>query len=582
MDAAGSKWWTPQTTCFLLLWVALLWLAPAKMLGDPGTLWHTVVGEQMLQTRELVRSDPFSFTCHGQPWIAQQWLGEIGMALLYRLAGLDGLVLAAVTLLAATYAFLTGRFSRVGLPWPACAVLVLLVVGASSYHFLPRPHIVTIALMAWMFAQLADVEAGRRNASRLLLLPLLYVLWANIHGGALGGIATSSCVLLAWLVWHHLPWARARGWKPVAPPVIIGVAASLSFVAVLANPYGPSLPRVWISLMHSEVLPKLIVEHAPMQVLSTEGAMILALAGIYLGLLATTWRRHPRVTWLMPLVWLVLTFTRIRHGPLFAVTAAVAIADMLPHSPFVTRFARPSSPPLNTGARRPGTRLRPATIPIAVFILALTLQANAIACPVIGAGWSQLDASRWPIEATNVLRQYVSRQEAGLERETKRTPEDACGTQDPCGTAVSAVLTQNPCGTAVSAVSTQGPCGTAVSAVLTRARRPCHECFRKHVKVFNDLGLGGYLIFASPQVQIYIDDRCELYRDDGLLQYSSFLRTPESIDAFAAYEDIGLALTRSRSRFDEHFAASPAWTTLYRDATASLYTRVEQPARGTP
>jgi hypothetical protein len=516
MKLDNPKWWGPATTCFFVLWFALLACGPAKMLGDPGTLWHTVVGERMLQSGELVRTDSFSFTCQGQPWIAQQWLGEIAMALLYRLGKLDALVLAAVTLLAATYALLAGRFFRAGLPWLAAAVLITLVIAASSYHFLPRPHIVTIALMAGMFGLLSDIEAGRRSPHWLLILPVLYVVWTNIHGGALGGIATSTLVLLAWLGWHHLPWARRRGnTRPVAGAAIIGLVAGLSFVAVLVNPYGPALPRVWVSLMSSKVLPELIVEHAPLQILSTEGAMILALAGVYLALLATTWRHGPRVTWLVPLIWLALTLGRIRHGPLFAVTAAVAIAEMLPYSPLAARFLRGPDLARRPASERDRISLRPALIPALAVAAALVLQANAVACPLIGAGWSRLRPDHWPLEATRVLRQHIRRGQAG-------------------------------------------------------------------VKVFNDLGMGGYLIFSAPAARVYIDDRCELYRDDGLRRYRGFLRDPQLIDSFAAYEGIDLALTRTRSRFDRHFAASPAWSVLHRDHTASLYTRVKQTDAETP
>ena len=508
MEPMNRKWWCAQTTCFFLLWAGLLWFAPSNMLGDPGTMWHTVVGERMLQTGELLRFDPFTFSCQGQPWIAQQWLGEIAMALLHRLGGLDAVVLATVTLLAATYAFLTGRFSRTGLPGLACVVLIMLVIAASSYHFLPRPHIVTIALMAWMYALLSDIEAGRRSPHLLLLLPLLYVMWTNIHGGVLGGIATSTCVLLGWLVWHRLPRVRRHGEKPVAGPVIIGAAASLSFVAVLVNPYGTALPRVWVSLMGSEVLPKLIIEHAPMQVLSVEGVTVLALAVVYLTLLITAWSSGRRITWLMPLIWLGLTFARIRHGPLFAVIAAVAIADMLPHSPLVAGLLQQTGRSLKPPVVPTRFGIRPVLIPALMVVLALALQANAVACPLIGARWSRLDPACWPVEATQELRRQIGRGGSGR-------------------------------------------------------------------KVFNDLGMGGYLIYAAPETHIYIDDRCELHRDDGLLQYEQFSTKPELIDAFAAYEGIDWALTKTGSRFDRHFAVTQHWRQLHRDTTASLYGRVK-------
>jgi len=68
---------------------------------------------------------------------------------------------------------------------------------------------------------------------------------------------------------------------PVIPSRHLAVAhrvvATLSFAAVLVNPYGPALPRVWIGLMGSQVLPRLIIEHAPTRLASIEGAMILSL-----------------------------------------------------------------------------------------------------------------------------------------------------------------------------------------------------------------------------------------------------------------------------------------------------------------
>lgn len=550
MTPLRRTWFTPTTTCFLILWAGLLAFAPRCMLGDPGTLWHSVVGSRMLQTGELVRTDSFSFTRQGQPWVAQQWMAEIAMALLHRLGGLDALVLAAITLLAATYAWLFGRLLHAGVNWLVAAILIMLAVAASSYHFLPRPHVITIALTAWTFTLLIDVEAGRISPRRLLLLPLVYVLWTNLHGGVLGGIAISTFVVLAWLVTGNragkdalappattgpcTPLQRRLGALPSlipqAPrgvtPLLIGVVASLSFVAVLVNPYGPALPRVWIGLLGSPVLPRLIIEHAPLRLASIEGVTILSLGSLYLALLTATWKYQPRITWLVPPLWLGLAYSRIRHGPLFAVVAAAGIADMLPHCTFLaplrlhkpSRSAVPLSPSHQLSAVADAVRpvlfrRRAVLVPVALVTASLLLQAVHLPLPILGAGWSRLSPDRWPVEAVDVLRQR------------------AAGDVAP-------------------------------------------------VKVFNDLGLGGYLIYAAPETRVYIDDRCELYGDEGLLQYERFTREPASLDAFAACENVPYALTKCGTRFDKHFRASPAWRLLHRDATAALYERRPQLARG--
>lgn len=538
---------SPTAVFFILLWLGLLALAPGTMLGDPGTLWHTVVGERILETGRLPRVDEFSFTAAGQPWIAQQWVGEIAMALLYRMGGLDTLVLASVTLLAAVYASLFGRFLRAGAPWPAAAVLVMLAIAAGSYHFLPRPHLATIAFLAVLLILLTDVEAGRRDHRWLLAVPPLFVVWTNTHGGALGGLATLLAVALGWLVLGPSCRSLSRLWSsrrrgtprpmpieaispgdpaelpspPAAvgkPPsaLLIGLAAGLSLVGVLVNPYGPSLPRVWVSLMNSPVLPKLIIEHAPLRLLSAEGLVVLTLAGVYLLLLLDAGRRGLRVTWLVPLLWLAMSLSRIRHGPLFAVSAAVVVAEMLPHSVVFAACRRRLQPePSGPAVRpRPPTRFAPGWIAAAGLVaLAVVLQAAGTRCPVLGAGWSALSPAQWPIRAVAALRANLP-------------PRD----------------------------------------------RPA--------RVFNHLGYGGYLIFAAPETRVYIDDRCELYRDDGMLRYARLAADPRAVDALAVYDGIDFALVRAGSSFDRHFSRGGWWRLLHRDETAALFARLPAAVAG--
>ncbi len=531
---------------FLALWLALL-AGGSKMLRDPGTLWHTVVGERILQTGECVRTDPFTFTQHGQKWLAQQWLGECAMAIIHRLGGLDGLVLATATLLAGLFTWLATRATRNGLPWPVAVLLILLVIAASSYHFIPRPHLITMLLIAGGLALLTDIESGRLDPRWLLVIPPTMVLWTNIHGGALGGLATLYIVLMGWLLRpasthadSGLPFGGLMGrliyfaskrpdsGLPVggphslshassapASPQLIAVTLGLSTAAILINPYGPSLPTVWLALMGSELLPRFIIEHAPLNPLSTEGLMIIVLAAVYLSMLASARRRGLRICWLVPLVWLVLAFTRIRHGPLFAVAAAIAIADMLPYVRWPGLLAKAVDGQRPLDAPRPppalASRWRPAAIPAALVLCATILQVTGAPVPIVGANRSRPDPAYWPVEATEALRRYMA------EHPTER-------------------------------------------------------------HVFNDMRFGGYLMYHLPQARIYIDDRCELYADPGLRRYVELRKHPDRMAGVADYENVHLALVQTRSPLVRYFTDSPGWTQLHQDRTASLYRRNARPA----
>lgn len=401
-DASGGfpgnrfgPFWRAETGFFLVLWLGLLIAGRSGLFHDPGTFWHTVVGNEILTTGHLIYTDTFSFTFAGRPWVAHQWLGECVMAVVHRISGFDGLLLVTATLLAGLYTWVAHRLLRAGLHWSLCGVIVLFTIAASSSHFHVRPHLATIAGIGITVAFLCDFEAGRIGIRRLFWLVPIFVLWANVHGGLLGGLCT---VVLAVAGWTAL---RSTGREsPVLGWRTLGALSALIAACVLGafvNPYGWRLPWAWVTIMDSSLLPHIIREHAPLDVTRPYGWCFLLLGGLYAVAVASAWPRF-RISWLLPLVWFLLACTRVRHAPLFSITAAIALADLLPDSRFVARLVRSGSDwfhvPGSDGRR---FRWRPALIPVAAVTLALGLQISHSAVPVLGSGWARLDPAEWPV-----------------------------------------------------------------------------------------------------------------------------------------------------------------------------------------
>lgn len=398
-----SRWWGPGSICFLVIWLALLFFGREQLFRDPGTLWHTRIGDGILDSRALPTQDTFSFTFQGQPWIAQQWLAECLMAAAHRIGGLDALLLFAATVLAAGYAFIFARLRIAGTRPPIATITIALVVAASSYHFHPRPHLASIAGMTAVYALLIAVEAGRCRARSLLLLLPIFIIWTNLHGGALGGIASAVIVLGCWILMLLVAGHASPDGRQLRRVAGLQVLLALACIAtVVASPYGLDLPRVWLSLMKSGVVAKIMSEHGPLEWTSIEAMMILLLAAAYLAVLATTWRRILRVTWLLPLLWLALTISRVRHGPLFAVLAGLAIAEMLPHSSLAAALIEP-----RTRERSIPCHSRIAPIACAAFCLVLAFQSLGVRIPLIGAGWARLNPNYWPIAAAPALQKAI-------------------------------------------------------------------------------------------------------------------------------------------------------------------------------
>ncbi len=58
---------------------------------DPDMWWHIKTGQTILATHHWPTTDPYSFTVHGQPWMAFEWLGDSLIATVSRLGGVRGL-----------------------------------------------------------------------------------------------------------------------------------------------------------------------------------------------------------------------------------------------------------------------------------------------------------------------------------------------------------------------------------------------------------------------------------------------------------------------------------------------------------
>lgn len=542
---------------FLLFWAGLMLAGRASLFSDPGTFWHTVLGNGVLQQRALTTHDAFSYTYSGQPWLSLQWLAEWIMAAAHAWGGWDTLLLGTVTLLAAFYAWIGARLARSGLHPVLAALAVLLTIAASSHHFHARPHLGSIILMGLTFALLCDVEAGRVRAVRLAWLVPLFVLWTNIHGGVLAGLFSLGLVVGGWIVWtmagavacRRDPAAAVRFPSPLATKSQVFLAISVAVgcaAAFLINPYGLAMVEAWLTILRMP-LTGLIVEHRPLSLTTPEGLITAALAAAYLWLLVDTawnlgWRRV-HVTWLLPVVWVLLALSRIRHGPLFAAVGALAVAELLPYSRLALwlarfdLFARPvghesvsqeSASTVDGLAPQPakadGSALtwRAGVIPAALLALALLFQHHQLAVPVLGANWARLDGGRWPVALLPELKQLES--EAAARRE---------------------------------------------AAVATGLTGQVPE-----LRLFNSLDFGGFLIYYTPGLKTFIDDRCELYGPQFLSEYVAAERGQAGqIETWDQQYGFDAALVHAGSPFDHYLAKAGSWRLVRRTESAALYRR---------
>lgn len=298
------------------------------LLSDCDTGWHIRTGEWILAHGGVPMRDMFSFSKAGSPWYAWEWLSDVFFAKLNQFGGLQAVVIFAILLLCCTFGSLFLLVRRKANPVVAIAI-TMLSTAAASIHWLARPHLFTLIFLILFYAALEQVEAGKTRflgIPILVALPVLTILWTNLHGGFFVG----ALMILAYGGGHFLrlvfsPDASQRGveWLQARGYFLSGIAC---FAASLVNPYTYHLHVHMAAYLRDPWNSQHIVEflspsfHHPTAIFF-EAMLVMAVA-------AAIWNlRQGRFTEaLLIFVWAHGGLLACRNIPIFAIAAAPPVA----------------------------------------------------------------------------------------------------------------------------------------------------------------------------------------------------------------------------------------------------------------
>ena len=102
------------------------------------------------------------------------------------------------------------------------------------------------------------------------------------------------------------------------------------------------------------------------------------------------------------------------------------------------------------------------------------------------------------------------------------------------------------------------------------AAKPPPPGFLRTVTV--EIRLGGFLIYHTPGLRVFIDDRCELYGDNQLLaDFHANNDDPTKIDQWAEQYGFDTALVVTGSLLDRYLHYAKDWEVIRETLAATLY-----------
>ena len=99
--------------------------------------------------------------------------------------------------------------------------------------------------------------------------------------------------------------------------------------------------------------------------------------------------------------------------------------------------------------------------------------------------------------------------------------------------------------------------------------------------LFNDYTDGGFIIYHAPGYKVFVDDRCEVFGGQWLLDFVTVNHPDTKPEVRAAaiakwekdYHGFDFALTRVGTGFEEHFKSAAGWECVKRCDLAAFYRR---------
>jgi hypothetical protein len=262
--------------------LCLVFIATSLNRLHPTDLWgHLSFGRWIAEQGTLPTADPFGAQPIVAPYANTAWLAQWLGYQVHQLAGAEGLVLGHALLATLAFAGVMLAVRARGCSWFAAAG-----AGATAY-ILALPITGTIRPQLFGMVGFAGILLGcaclRTQRHPLIWLPLLMLVWANLHGSflmglvLLGGHAVSLTIERVWHREEQSAKVALRFWMVFV----------FSLAATCVNPHGASLLVNVASFGRNEVLTS-ISEWAA---LSTEKKLTLSLFSVsfLVGIAAFVW-----------------------------------------------------------------------------------------------------------------------------------------------------------------------------------------------------------------------------------------------------------------------------------------------------
>lgn len=273
--------------------------------------WHLSLGQWIEQHHAIPHSDVFNINTETIEWSPTYWLGSYLIYKTYEIGGLDGLKIFRTLFFSFLLLIFVLKLLK-HLPKSLTIILALLICFAIDSRILLRPLIFNF-LFVLIYLQLLYQHRDKTKSNQIYTIPLLSILWFNLH---LGAFVYGTIILAVFGLSSLINYIQYGSEHPLEKTKLLQLILVTigHLTAFLVNPYGlkGALSCYHLVLQPSGINQKLFFNtvlemQPPTNILTFNGIWFFLLIGIVLLLLIKN-KNTKLIDWL---IFIIPTFSYI-------------------------------------------------------------------------------------------------------------------------------------------------------------------------------------------------------------------------------------------------------------------------------
>ncbi len=186
--------------------IFIILLTTFKISGDDDFFWHLSTGRYIVNTHSVPSADVFGFKTAGQQWMPFEWGWDVLTYGIYNIGGINSILGFRTLIFLMMFFFLYRMMEKFKIKIIISLIMMTILSFGIMDRLTPRPHIISILFFVLLLYIIINFRYfSRNNVKQLYYIPLIFLIWANMHMGIIGGLFLLSIYYVSEVLQYFYP-----------------------------------------------------------------------------------------------------------------------------------------------------------------------------------------------------------------------------------------------------------------------------------------------------------------------------------------------------------------------------------------